>query len=440
MKKWSGLILILLLASLVLGACKVREFTATPEPTLTAEATKAPAAESTEAAAEPTKEVDMRLFDEKGKMICTIYEGFFPKLTEEQAATLAVFPEITDEDWSRGPKDATLTILEYSDFQCPACLGFYTELEKLLAKYPDDVRLVFRNFPLISIHPNSKVAAQAAEAAGLQDKYWEMYKALFSKQADWSGLSAEDFLSWLKTEAGTLGLNSEKFASDLSSDVIVNKVTSEMDYAQNTIGLNSTPTILLNGRPWSYDWSANTLGMVVDVLKYEKGHLETECPPWVIDMSKSYTATIKTEKGDIVIKLYDDEAPITVNSFVYLAEKGFFDGVTFHRVLHDFVAQAGDPSGTGISGSGYEFRDEIVSTLTYDEAGMVGMANAGANTNGSQFFITYVPTTQLTGKYTIFGKVIEGMDVLAKLTERDPQNNPDAPAGDKILSITIEVK
>ncbi|NLI44720.1 MAG: peptidylprolyl isomerase [Chloroflexi bacterium] len=180
--------------------------------------------------------------------------------------------------------------------------------------------------------------------------------------------------------------------------------------------------------------------MVVDVLKYEKGNLETECPPWVIDQSKSYTATIKTEKGDIVIQLFDDEAPITVNSFVYLAEKGFFDGVTFHRVLHDFVAQAGDPSGTGISGSGYEFRDEIVSTLTYDEAGMVGMANAGANTNGSQFFITYVPATQLTGKYTIFGKVIEGMDVLQKLTERDPQNNPDAPAGDKILSITIEVK
>lgn len=192
---------------------------------------------------------------------------------------MAVFPEITDKDWSRGPKDATLTILEYSDFQCPACLGFYTELEKLLAKYPDDVRLVFRNFPLISIHPNSKVAAQAAEAAGLQDKYWEMYEALFSKQVDWSGLGAEDLLNWLKTEAGTLGLNSEKFASDLTSDVIVNKVNSEMDYAHNTIGLNSTPTILLNGRPWSYDWSASTLGMVVDVLKYEKGHLETECPP-----------------------------------------------------------------------------------------------------------------------------------------------------------------
>ena len=247
-------------------------------------------------------------------------------------------------------------------------------------------------------------------------------------------------MAWLKTEAGTLGLDAEQFATDLTSEAIVSKVAADLEYGQTTIGLNSTPTILLNGRPWSYDWSASTLGMVVDVLKYEKGNLETACPPWVIDQSKSYTATIETEKGDIVIQLFDDEAPLTVNSFVYLAEKGFFDGVTFHRVLHDFVAQAGDPSGTGISGSGYEFRDEIVSTLTYDEIGMVGMANAGANTNGSQFFITYVPATQLTGKYTIFGKVLEGMDVLQNLTERDPQNNPDAPAGDKIISITIEAK
>ncbi len=443
MKKLSGVILVLLITALVLGACKVREFTATPEPTVTAEVTEAPAAEATEpadATVAPTEVVDTRLFDESGKMICTIYEGFFPALTEEQAKTLEVFPEISDADWSRGPKDATLTVLEYSDFQCPACAAFYAELETLMAKYPDDVRLIFRNFPLVSIHPNAQVAAQAAEAAGLQDKYWEMYDALFSKQGDWSGMPAEDLLSWLKTEAGTLGLDADQFAADLTGETIVAKVAADLEYAQTTIGLNSTPTILLNGRPWSYDWSASTLGMVIDVLKYEKGNLETECPPWVIDQSKSYTATIETEKGDIVIQLFDEEAPITVNSFVYLAEKGFFDGVTFHRVLHDFVAQAGDPSGTGISGSGYEFRDEIVSTLTYDEIGMVGMANAGTNTNGSQFFITYVPATQLTGKYTIFGKVLEGMDVLQQLTERDPQNTPDAPAGDKIISITIEVK
>jgi len=123
MKKLSGVIFVLLIAALILGACKVREFTATPEPTATSEATEAPAAQATEptdATAAPTEVVDTRLFDEDGKMICTIYEGFFPALTEEQAKTLEVFPEITDADWSIGPKDATLTILEYSDYQCPA--------------------------------------------------------------------------------------------------------------------------------------------------------------------------------------------------------------------------------------------------------------------------------------------------------------------------------
>jgi len=436
MKKLSGVTLVLLIAALLLSACKVQTFTATPEPTATSEASAAPTAEATPADALPTEVVDTRLFDENGKMICTIYEGFFPALTEEQVNALEVFPEITDADWSRGPKDATLTIMEYSDFQCPACAAFYAELEILLEKYPDDVRLVFRNFPLVSIHPNAQVAAQAAEAAGLQEKYWEMYDALFSKQGDWSGLPAEDFLSWLKTEAGTLGLDADQFAADLTSEAIVNKVASELEYGQTTIGLNSTPTILLNGRPWSYDWSASTLGMVIDVLKYEQGSMETECPPWVIDQSKSYTATIETEKGDIVIQLFDDEAPLTVNSFVYLAEKGFFDGVTFHRVLHDFVAQAGDPSGTGISGSGYEFRDEIVSSLTYDEVGMVGMANAGRDTNGSQFFITYAPMERLNGDYTIFGQVISGMEVVNDITPRDPENKPDF-SGDVIESITI---
>ena len=164
-------------------------------------------------------------------------------------------------------------------------------------------------------------------------------------------------------------------------------------------------------------------------------------PELTIDPNKQYTATIKTEKGDIVIELFAKNAPRTVNSFIFLAKEGFYDNVTFHRVLPGFVAQGGDPTGTGRGGPGYEFINEYndpSSQIAFDHAGVLAMANAGPNTNGSQFFITLGPTPNLTpDAYTVFGQVIEGQDVVDLLTPRDPQENPNAPAGDKILTITI---
>lgn len=162
-------------------------------------------------------------------------------------------------------------------------------------------------------------------------------------------------------------------------------------------------------------------------------------PPFLIDVTKTYTATVKMAKGgEFVIQLYPDKAPITVNSFVFLAREGYFDGVTFHRVIEGFMAQGGDPSGTGAGGPGYEFVNEN-SDLTFDKAGVVAMANAGRDTNGSQFFITFAPQPYLNGDYTIFGQVTSGMDVVSKITLRDPQKSPDYQ-GDVIESITIEEK
>ena len=162
-------------------------------------------------------------------------------------------------------------------------------------------------------------------------------------------------------------------------------------------------------------------------------------PPMLIDPTKQYTATVKMEKGgEFVIQLYADKSPITVNSFVFLAREGYFDGVTFHRVLEGFMAQGGDPTGTGGGGPGYKFVNEN-SDLTFDKAGVVAMANAGADTNGSQFFITFGPTPNLNGGYTIFGQVTSGMDVVNGLTRRDPNQNPSF-LGDAIASITITEK
>ena len=162
-------------------------------------------------------------------------------------------------------------------------------------------------------------------------------------------------------------------------------------------------------------------------------------PPMTIDTSKQYLATVKMEKGgEFVIELFADKAPVTVNSFIFLAREGYFDGVTFHRVLEGFMAQAGDPTGTGRGGPGYQFENED-SDLVFDKAGLVAMANAGRDTNGSQFFITFAPAPQLNGDYTIFGQVISGMDVVNGITRRDPQQNPDF-TGDMITSITISEK
>lgn len=142
--------------------------------------------------------------------------------------------------------------------------------------------------------------------------------------------------------------------------------------------------------------------------------------PMVIDVNKKYTALIKTDKGDLTLELYPQDAPVTVNSFVSLARKGFYNGLTFHRIIPGFMAQGGDPTGTGSGGPGYKFQDEF-SSRTHQE-GSLSMANSGPGTNGSQFFICYAPQPHLNGKHTVFGQLTQGMDALKKLVNGDKMN------------------
>lgn len=174
-----------------------------------------------------------------------------------------------------------------------------------------------------------------------------------------------------------------------------------------------------------------------DLEPVDRNRIYAEPPAMGIDPGKSYTATIVTGKGEIVLELYADRAPNTVNNFVFLAREGFYDDTTFHRVLSDFMAQGGDPTGTGSGGPGYRFADEFHPELRHDGPGVLSMANSGPETNGSQFFITYVATPWLDDRHTVFGRVIEGMDVLKALNPRDPMAEPDFP-GDIILTIKIQ--
>jgi cyclophilin family peptidyl-prolyl cis-trans isomerase len=165
------------------------------------------------------------------------------------------------------------------------------------------------------------------------------------------------------------------------------------------------------------------------------GQQWSQPPAMALDPARHYSATIATAKGDIVVDLFADKTPVTVNNFVFLARQGYYDNTTFHRVIEGFMAQGGDPTATGTGGPGYTFQDEIVPDLTFDEAGLLAMANAGPNTNGSQFFITYAPATHLNGLHTIFGRVTNGLDVAESLTRTEP--GPNAPPGDKILTVRI---
>ena len=159
-------------------------------------------------------------------------------------------------------------------------------------------------------------------------------------------------------------------------------------------------------------------------------------PAMQIDPKKQYKARMETDKGTMVIELFADKTPITVNNFVFLSREGFYDGVIFHRVIDNFMAQGGDPTGTGRGGPGYRFVDEFHPSLKHDKQGILSMANAGPATNGSQFFITHLPTPHLNGRHTVFGQVVEGLDVLMSIPARDP-GNVNAPAV-KIIRVTIE--
>jgi cyclophilin family peptidyl-prolyl cis-trans isomerase/protein-disulfide isomerase len=343
-------------------------------------------------------------------------------------------PAVTEKDWVAGPADAMIILVEYADFQCPVCARIEPALRQLRESYPQDIRFAYRHFPLAS-HDKSQLAARAAEAAGLQGMFWEMHDLLLDKQADWVGLGEDQFQEWLVKSAGELGLDIDRFKIDLQSEAIVKKIQTAFD--ENTrIGMPGTPFLVINGRPYNGPLDQANLSATIELILLEKRQF-SECPPMTIDPQKQYFAVLHTEKGDITLQLFADKAPMAVNSFIFLARHGWFNDVTFHRVLPNFVAQAGDPTGTGFGGPGYAFDNEIDPNLEFDKPGVLGMANAGPGSNGSQFFITYKAVPQLNGDYTIFGQLVDGMDVLYKMTPRDPSQSMALPPGDKILTVEI---
>ena len=166
------------------------------------------------------------------------------------------------------------------------------------------------------------------------------------------------------------------------------------------------------------------------------GQQWTKQPEMALDQNKDYYAILHTNRGQIRVKLFAQETPITVNNFVFLARQGYYDGTTFHRVIKNFMVQGGDPTGSGMGGPGYKIKDEFHPKLRHSKGGILSMANAGPNTGGSQFFITHTATPHLDNRHAVFGEVVEGMDVVNAIRERDPQR--DRQPGDQIQRVEIE--
>lgn len=347
----------------------------------------------------------------------------------------SLFPVVSDTDHVSGAETAFVTVVEYCDFQAQNCALLAETLTRLRQQYPEDLRVVYRHFPL-AFNDKSQLAARAAEAAGSQDRFWQLHDRLLSLQPAWADLDESRFRVWLQDQAVDLGLDPAQFVADLDNADLQAQVQQAAEFGLQT-GLPGVPFLLINGQMYFGPIDYLSLDQIMRLTLIGQRQY-TACPEMTIDPDKQYIARLLTEKGEIVILLYADKAPLTVNAFIFLARQGWYDGITFHRVIPGFMAQTGDPSGTGLGGPGYLLRNEIDPGLSYDRPGVVGMANAGPDTNGSQFFITYAPVTRLDGDYTIFGQVLSGMDVLTQLTPRDPQANPTAPPGDLLISVTIQ--
>jgi cyclophilin family peptidyl-prolyl cis-trans isomerase/protein-disulfide isomerase len=350
-------------------------------------------------------------------MPCTILP-YAAGVTETMSAFVDEYAHVS------GPEDAPVTLLVFTDFQCPACAVLAESIRQVQAAHPQEVRLIVR-YLLDARFEKSALAIQAAEAADQQGKFWEMYDLLFTRQPEWYGLAPDAFPAWAREQAAGLGLDAAQFESDFSGETAAAVVRQAQEAAAN---LAYTPPLLFinSTTPYSGLADAGSLDVMVRLAALD-GRKFHACPPWSLDPARQYIVTLHTERGDAVLQLFPEKAPLAVNNFVFLARSGWYDNIPFHRVDAGFAAQTGDPSGTGYGNPGYYFATEAAPGLTFDRPGLVGVSNTGVDTNGSQFFITYAALPELNGQFTIFGEVLSGLDVLASLSP-----------GDMLMTVEVE--
>ncbi len=314
------------------------------------------------------------------------------------------------------PQHAAVFLVVYSDFQCTSCAALAPVLRHVQRAHSQEVVLVFRHFPLLNLHDKAALAAQAAEAAARQGRFWAMHDLLFAEQTRWTGMGGKAFLAYLQKAAQRLGLDDSRFLNDLQSKSIRGLVQRAW---QNGINHNlpAVPMLYINASLYAGPLDFKDLDAVVR-LKILEAHQFHACPPRAISPDAKVEADLLTTRGAVTLRLFPAQAPAAVNSFAFLAAHGWYDNSPILEATADLV-RTGDPSGTGYGNAGYTFGLETAPGLKFDRPGLVALYSAGGNTNSSQFFIALKALPQYDGRATVFGEVVSGMDVVRRLTPDD---------------------
>jgi len=352
--------------------------------------------------------------------------------------TLAPIPPITDADWTRGPADAPITLLLYSDFDCQACAGLALVLNELQALHPDDLRLVFRDFPLLTIREKSALAAQAVASAAEQGRLWEMHDLLFSRYAEWSVLTLDEFSAWLLRVAPAAGVDAALLADDLQSRRFEPFVADAYNQAV-AAGIPGAPFLFFNRDLFMLPQTLENLEATVRLTLLAERQFDSP-PEFSLDLTADYFARIRLNLGEILLDLHEDSAPQAVNSFVFLARQGWYDGTPAFQVVRGQYVEFGDPTGTGFGTPGYSYGRESSPAITFDQPGVVGMSAEDPSTNGSRFFVALTSLPMYDGERTVLGQVVSGLDLLDALTARDALTDLLVDPQAVILDIIIEAR
>lgn len=364
---------------------------------------------------------------------CTFAEPFL-----ENEGVKAVLGEVTENDWVLGPEDAVMTLVEYADFQCPYCSRAGLTALAFQAAHPDEVRYVYRHFPL-SFHEKAPMSAYAADAAGKQGFFFEAERWLYETQSEWTYLETlDEFDAWLRENIQTAlpELDLEQWTADYESEEVRAVVDASFDKVNATGLISGTPTFFANFYQTSYDLAV--LEQYIDLFKMQKSY-RTVCPVMALEEGKEYRAVLHTTAGDVVIDLFEEEAPNLVSSFMALAADGFYNGNTFHNVVEGFIAQTGDPSATGVGLAGYYLEDENLNNGGFNEPGAVAMANTGEDKNSSQFFLTQDLNTYFSEGYAAQNAELTEEELNAKVEARLDAMNAKYPVFGRVSEESLEV-